>query len=212
MVKSVQFIESILIVFNRRDKMENIDVRNEDYKNEYISQVSLETKDLMLKKAVQEDWRDMYENLWRYAESAKYMLWNVTTSEEDAISRMERTIDFEKKEKYALIVYEKLTGHAIGFAGMREIEPNVYEDMGIALGPDYTRKGYGKQILNALVEEAFHNCKAKKFVASCRTGNLASRSLQIACGFHFSHNEERVDPRTGEKYMLEFFVKEFILF
>lgn len=183
--------------------MENIDTKNEDY-----SQVSLETKDLIIKKAVQEDWHDLYENLWCHAESAKYMLWNVTISKEDAISRMERTIEFEKKEKYALIVYEKSTGHAIGFAGMREIEPDVYEDMGIALGPHYMRKGYGKQILNALVEEAFCNCKAKKFVASCRTGNLASHSLQISCGFQFSHNEERIDSRTGEKYLLEFFVKQ----
>lgn len=175
--------------------------------NDY-SNISLETKDLILKKAVQKDWLDMYENLWRHAESAKYMLWNVTSSKEDAIARMERTIDFEKKEKYALLVYEKPAGHAIGFAGMRETEPGVYEETGVALGPDYTGKGYGKQILNALVDEAFNHCKADKFIACCRSTNIASRNLQLSCGFSFSHSEEKVDPRNGEKYVMEYYVKE----
>ena len=49
--------------------------------------VRIETADLLLKKAMQDDWKDMYENLWQYKESAKYMLWNVTTSEADAFSR-----------------------------------------------------------------------------------------------------------------------------
>lgn len=84
----------------------------------------------------------------------------------------------------------------------------MFEDIGIALGPAYVGKGYGKQILNALVDEAFHKCKAKKFIASCRTGNLASHYLQMSCGFHFSHYEEKVDARNGEAYVLEYNVKE----
>lgn len=44
----------------------------------------LETKDLIIKKAEQKDWWDMYYNLWSHSESAKYMLWNVTASEEEA--------------------------------------------------------------------------------------------------------------------------------
>ena len=34
----------------------------------------LETRDLIIKKAEQKDWKDMYYNIWRHAESAKYML------------------------------------------------------------------------------------------------------------------------------------------
>ena len=121
----------------------------------------IETKDLILKKAVQSDWEAMYRNLWCHEESARYMLWTVTTSEEEAQDRMRRTIEFEKKEKYALLVYDKRSGQAIGFAGMREIEPGVFEETGVALGPEFVGKGYGKQILNALVEEAFYTCSAQ---------------------------------------------------
>lgn len=169
----------------------------------------LETKDLIIKQAEQKDWKDIYHNLWRHAESAKYMLWNVTTSEEEAQARMERTIAFEKEHPYCWFVYEKSSGQAIGFAGMEEIQPGIYEDMGVALGPDFVGKGYGKQILNAMVDYAKNELGAKKMILSARSQNIASKKLQEACGFIYSHSEDRKDPRTGEDYVLEFTYKEF---
>ena len=61
------------------------------------SDVKLETKDLILKKAEFEDWKTIYHNLWRHEESAKYMLWQPTETDEDAKDRMKRTIAFEEK-------------------------------------------------------------------------------------------------------------------
>lgn len=180
---------------NRGEKLVEVD----DFSN-----VSLETQDLIMRKARMEDWRDMYKNLWSHEESARYMLWDVTTSEEEAVERMKRTIDFQQKEKYTFLVYEKSTGKAIGFAGMREKESGVFEEMGIAIGPAYTGRGYGKQILNALLDEAFNKCGAHKFIAACRQQNLPSHYLQMSCGFKFSHYEEKVDSRNGEKYILEY--------
>lgn len=168
-----------------------------------FSEIRIETKDLVLKKARFEDWKNIYNNLWCHKESSKYMLWNVTESEDAAKDRMNRTIEFEKINKYALLVYLKETDEAIGFAGMRELEPKEYEETGIALGPEYVGKGYGKQILNALIEEAKRN-GATKFMACARTQNVASHNLQMACGFEFeSFSEEMDDPRNGEKYILE---------
>ena len=155
------------------------------------SDVKLETKDLILKKAEFEDWKTIYYNLWRHKESAKYMLWQPTETDEDAKDRMKRTIAFEEKpeNKYALFVYLKKTGEAIGFAGMRELERGIYEETGIALGPEFVRKG---------------KLGAKEFHACNRTGNAASRALQLSCGFVFdSLSDEKTDPRTGETYVLE---------
>lgn len=168
----------------------------------------LETKDLIIKKGEQKDWKDMYYNIWRHAESAKHMLWNVTTSEEDAQVRMAKTIAFEETHPYCWLVYEKVSGQAIGFAGMEEIEPGVYEDKGIALGPDFVGKGYGKQIVNAMVDYAKNELGAKKMVLSYRSQNIASKKLQESCGFVYSHSEDREDPRTGESYVVEFTYKE----
>lgn len=171
------------------------------------SDFSINTEGLILKKAKQEDWEDMYNNLWRYEESARYMLWDVTTSEAEAIERARKSVAFQKVTKYAFFIYEKETNVAIGFAGMKEIEPGVYEDTGIAIGPSYTQKGYGTQVLNTLVEEA-KRCGAHKFVASCRKQNIASHDMQMKCGFQFVKEETRIDPRTDESYILEFNEKQ----
>lgn len=176
--------------------------------------IKLETKDLVLKKAEFTDWKAIYKNLWMHEKSARYMLWTPTKTEEDAKARMFRTIEFEKKpeNKYLFLVYLKETGEAIGFAGMREREPEIYEECGIALGPDFVRKGYGRQILNALTDEV-KKAGAKKFYACNRVNNVASRELQLACGFQFeSMSEEKTDPRTGEKYIMEERVKKLVLF
>ena len=165
----------------------------------------IETKDLILRKAVFEDWRDMYENVWSREETARYMLWSVTGSEEEAKSRMERTIAYQSRNPYGFIIAEKASGRAIGFAGMREIESGVVEDTGIALGSGYVGRGYGKQVLTALVEAAFTQWGAGKVICSCRAQNEASRRLQLSCGFAFTHTEDRVDPRTEEPYVVEFY-------
>lgn len=164
-----------------------------------------ETKDLILKIAEPDDWCDMYENLWHHEESARYMLWKPAHSEEEAKERMIKNIKYQKKNPLAYFVYEKKSGEPIGFAGMEEIEENVYEDTGIAIGPAFIRKGYGRQILMELVNQAFKELGAEKFVASCRSQNDASRQLQLSCGFIYSHSEKRQDPRTGESYELEFY-------
>lgn len=167
-----------------------------------------ETQDLILKKAEQKDWQDLYENLWCHEESARYMLWNMTKSEEDAQIRIRKTIEHQKKAPYAYTVYEKKSGKAIGFAGMTQIAEGTYEDTGIAIGPSFVRKGYGRQILTELVRIAFEELGAQEFIAACRSGNDASRQLQLSCGFTYSHSENKVDPRNGEGYVLEFYILE----
>lgn len=178
----------------------NLDIGSEWPKSRSLV---LETSDLILKKAEWSDWADIYHNLWCHEESAKYMLWNVTRSETEALDRIDRTLRFQKDHEHAYFVYEKKTGRAIGFAGMIELEPGVFEDIGVAVGPDFTGKGYGTQILGVLVDEA-RRCGAHKFIGTCRKQNIASHRLQMRCGFQFSHDEDRVDPRDGSPYVLEF--------
>lgn len=171
------------------------------------SGVRIETENVILRKAAMEDWKSIYDNLWCHADSAKYMLWEPTTTEHDAKERMKRTLAFQKKHKYALFIYDKVTGEAIGFAGMRECEPGIFEETGIAIGPDYVGKGYGTQILSALISEARKN-GGVRFLSACRKQNKASHRVQEKCGFVFSHDEECVDYRNDEKYVLEHNVLE----
>ncbi len=103
---------------------------------EYI----LETQDLILKKCEFNDWKDLYQNIWCHEESAKYMLWKFTTSEEAAKERMRKCLAAQEKSPYNWTVYEKKSGQAIGWAVMGEVDQGVFEDQGIAIGPVFVER------------------------------------------------------------------------
>lgn len=166
----------------------------------------METKDILLKKAVFEDWEAMYRNVWSHEETARYMMWSVTTNEEAAQERMRRTIQFQSCHD-TYFVYEKESGQAIGFAGIEKISDDKYEEVGIALGPEYVGKGYGKQILQLLVERS-KQFGAKEFYYSSRRENEASLALAKSCGFQYNHSHRKRDEQTGTIYTVDVFVKQ----
>lgn len=102
---------------------------------------------------------------------------------------------------------EKQSGQCVGFAGLERVGADTWEDTGIAIGPDFTGKGYGKQIVNALADHVFGILEGKRFVYSTRSKNEASIALARSCGFFFTHAEQRTDPRNGEEYTLNFYEK-----
>lgn len=166
----------------------------------------LESEDIKLGKAKYEDWKDMYRNVWSHPETAKYMEWSVTTNEEDAKLRIKRTITFEKTHD-TYLVYEKRNGTAIGFAGVEKIDAETYHEAGIALGPDYVGKGYGKQILKLLLTY----CKSmggKEFYYFTRAENKASIALALSCGFELRSSERRMDTCLDVSYQRLIFHKE----
>lgn len=76
-------------------------------------------------KAKQSDYGAMLKNVWRHEESAKYMYWSITANEEDAVVRMQKTIEFQKGHD-TYLVYEKSTGEAIGFAGVEKVDDRAF--------------------------------------------------------------------------------------
>lgn len=166
----------------------------------------LETDNLILKKAEFADWKAMYRNVWSRPESAKYMTWHVTADEEDAKVRIQKTIKYQENHD-TYLVYEKKSGQAIGFAGVEETAPHIYQDVGIALGPEYVGKGYGKQILLLLLEYC-RSLGGKEFYYSTRANNEASKALALSCGFTYQYAEKRADLRNGKSYQLEVYHKE----
>ena len=166
----------------------------------------LETGNLILKKAEFDDWKAMYRNVWSRPEAAKYMAWRVTANEDDAKVRIQKTIKYQENHD-TYLVYEKKSGQAIGFAGVEEIAPHIYQDAGIALGPEYVGKGYGKQILQVLLEYC-RSLGGKEFYYSTRAKNEASKALALSCGFVYRYAEQKTDLRNGESYELEVYHKE----
>lgn len=161
----------------------------------------IETPRLTLRKSRFEDWRDLYTNIWSRPESARHMLWSVTTSESDARARMERTLAWEKTHPGKYSVEEKASGAVIGWAGIERLSDRVWGETGVALGPDYWRRGYGREIVTALTDFCRDECGAKVFVYSAREANAASRALAESCGFTLDSSELRTDE-DGRAYLL----------
>ena len=158
----------------------------------------LVTKDLILRHAEFDDWKPMYEHVWRHESCAQYMTWSVTTSEEEARDRIQRTIRYQQNGGLSFIVCEKKTAEPIGFAGVMETEPGIYEDTGGCLGPDFQRKGYGGQILDALTDFVFAR-GAEVFIVGHQRENLPSKKVITRRGFRYTHSET-TDGRTVDFY------------
>ncbi len=165
----------------------------------------METKDLILGKAKYEDWKAMYRNVWSRPETAEYMKWKVTPDEDAARERIEKTITWQESRD-SWLVYEKSSGQAVGFAGVKEVRPHIYEEAGIALGPEYVGKWYGKQILQRLLEYCT-SLGGEEFYYSAYAKNLPSKALALSCGFVYWHSEQKTDERNGNLYVLETYKK-----
>lgn len=166
----------------------------------------METKDIVLGKAKFEDWPALYRNVWSRPETARYMQWKPAGSEEAARERIRKTIAYQRSHD-TYLVYEKKSGQAIGFAGVEEIRPYVCQETGIALGPEYVGLGYGKQILQLLLDYCAGSLGGKEFYYSTRSNNIPSKALAAACGFCYEYSQQKTDPRDGKSYELEVYRK-----
>ena len=166
----------------------------------------IETKDLIIKKAVFEDWPDIYRNVWSHPECAKYMFWSVTISEEDAKARMLRTLKWEAQHD-SYFIYEKASGQAIGFTGVEPVTEDLWEEAGICIGTEFWRRGYGRQIAQALMDYVREKYGAAEFQVSVREANTASRNMADSFDFTLHHTEQRTDDRDGSGYTMLVFRK-----
>lgn len=169
----------------------------------------METDDIVLRKGIFDDWKDLFKNILSKNESAEYMLWRPIHDEEHAMENARKMIDFQKTQD-AWLVYEKSSGEAIGWAGVEKLEgnrqdDNAWADTGVAIGPDFTGKGYGRQILQCLIRYVREEKKADRFLVSCRGENEAARALCQSLGFAYVDCEEKTDPRNGLVYTLEYY-------
>lgn len=167
----------------------------------------LEQHDIVLKKAQMSDLEEIYNNFWKQEETAKFMLWETSKSLEEAKERLLRTIEYQKNN-YAYFVYEKKSGRAMGFAGVKQIQENIFEESGIGIGPEFVGKGYGKQIVKALIDLVFNCLCGEKFIYTCFSQNIASKNLALSCGFKFVGTEEKVREKDGLKYISEIYELE----
>ena len=169
--------------------------------------MTIEAKDLILRQGSADDWQDLYRNLWRREEVFRYMFKNPCPSEEHAAARTGAYAVMHEEVKTEFFVIEKASGQAIGIAGIKELKPGRWTITDIAIGPNFQGKGYGKQIVTALLKLAFE-LGATEVAYDCFTQNAVSKQLALSCGFTYSHSEEAKLMKNGKKVILDFFIHQ----
>lgn len=163
------------------------------------------TEDLVLRKAEDSDLDDIFRNIWSDEKIAETMLWEATKTREEAVQRMEKTKAYQS-DNDAFFVCLRKTDEAIGFAGIKEISPGICEDSGICIARAHQRKGYGRQLLNALIDLVFEKRGAREFIYGCFHENEASAALCRSCGFVYSHSRKMTREWDGHEYVCDFYV------
>ncbi len=164
----------------------------------------LETEHLILRKARETDLQAILRNVWGDARLTENMLWTVTRTEREAGERMARTIALQA-EIPAYFVCLKETDKPIGMAGVKPTGPGEYEDCGICVAVAYQGRGYGKEIVCALMDLVFERLGGQTFIYGCMRRNTRSAALCMGLGFRYSHSLDEVRERDGMPFVSDFY-------
>lgn len=164
----------------------------------------LEGKNIILRKANQNDLENIFNNVWSDENIAKYMFWKPTKTYEDAVDRLNRTIEFQKIY-HAYFVVLKDTDEAIGFSGVYEVEKGVYAESGLCIATKYQGMGYGKELLSLLLNLAFNKLNADKFIYECMNDNIKSKRLCLSFGFKYTHSKLEVRKYDNKEFNCNYY-------
>lgn len=150
----------------------------------------IETKRLYLKEYDEKYAGKAHDNFFCEEETAKYTLWKPTANEEEAKQKLDRWTKVSKISIFWLI-HDKISDEPIGFICSHEISPKVYGNLGIAIGLNYIKKGYGSEALEALINY-IKELGGEKIEYSHFEENEASKALALKHGFEFVKKQNSV--------------------
>ncbi len=162
----------------------------------------IETERLILRKAEERDLDLIWSRVWRDERLAATMLWTPTLTRADAQARLARTMAYQR-DNYGYFVCLKETDEPIGFGGVRELEPGVWDETGLCIAVDWQGRGCGRELLRALIGLVFDRLGGRRFLYSCFRGNTASAALCRSCGFVYTHSDPGVRERDGFAYLCD---------
>ncbi|MBO4887092.1 MAG: GNAT family N-acetyltransferase [Firmicutes bacterium] len=174
------------------------------YQPDVTSVRKIETSRLVLRKAKDSDLEKIWENVWGDEELAETMLWSPAKTREDALNRL-RAAKFFQGSSYSFFVCLKETDEPIGFGGIKAINPGEYEETGICISRRFQGQGYGKELLNALIQLAFERLGGHRFVYAAFHENEASIALCRSCGFVYSRSRKETRQRDGKEFLCDYY-------
>ncbi len=166
--------------------------------------MKIETKDLILKTDISKaEIEKIHQNVFSQSETAKYMLWRASDEIEWTKKRLK---SWQESNLELFFVHEKLTKVPIGFLTFLQ-EDDTLKNIGLCIGKNFIRKGYGKQVLTALLDYCkSHNIKTVEYSAFHE--NIASIELAKKLGFGYSHSKNSIRNHDNLSFVEDFYVKK----
>lgn len=157
---------------------------------------------IILRKAKESDLASIYHNVYSDETLFEFMFFEPTNSFSEGCLRLKRSIEFQKNTNSYFIAL-KDTDEAIGFCGVREIEPGIFCETGICIASKYQNLGYGKEALSLLLSLVFSYLQGSKFIYECACDNVKSKKLCQKFGFKYIYTKEEVRNRDGLEFKIE---------
>jgi [ribosomal protein S5]-alanine N-acetyltransferase len=159
----------------------------------------IETKRLILRKAVPEDAQDMLKYL-SDQEVVKHMGLNAFQSIEDAMNEIQ-WYDSIREEGSGIRwgIALKVNNSMIGSCGFLNIEAkHSRADVGYELSKDWWGKGIASEALEAVIQYGFVHLHLERIQALIEPENTASQKLVEAKGFHKEGLLRRYEYTNGK--------------
>ncbi len=142
--------------------------------------------DRLTLRPISPDDRDLFGRLYQSPEVMRLITQPLPDDIVDALFE-ERIQPWDKEgiNWLTLIIEERDSGNRIGLVGLRtDSTRDMRAELGLLLLPEYQRRRYAGEALQAVVHRALHHENYHKLVAVIASGNTNARQLFEACGFH----------------------------
>lgn len=146
---------------------------------------AIETERLLIRELTEDDFEDIYK-FKSDPKVVKYLTWG-PSSREETLNSLRKQIGFQgqsNRKMYVLAVVLKNTTVVIGNAlFMIRDEDFEIAEIGFFLNSDTWKNGYGKEIVEGLLELGFNQFKLHRIYAICDSENTGSVHLLKKVGF-----------------------------
>ena len=162
----------------------------------------LETERLILRKLRMEDVYEYYERLFGDADVTRYMNFEPHQDISESLESLQRRLDrYEEDDCYCWAVAEKEEDSLIGLVKLTRFDPRDNScSFAFMLGCNYWNKGYGTEVLKAVLRFAFEELELERIVADHMAPNRASGRVMEKCGMKHIGTEPEKYQKTGRRY------------
>ena len=158
----------------------------------------LETDRLNLRRLQMEDIYEYYERLFGDGDVVRFLPIDPHQDISESLAELERQIDRYEEGDYCWAVAEKDDDSLIGLVKLNRFdERNGSCSFLCMLGCDFWNRGYGTEVLKAVMDFAFRELDADRIVADHMEKNLAAGAVMRKAGMTHIATEEGKYTRLG---------------